>query len=60
MATSESNFDETYDLSRSPVFTETDMEKLRNKDKMEGVPLQTQWTFWIDRFHITILDLGLE
>lgn len=60
MATSEPNFDdETYDLSRSPVFTETDMEKLRNKDKMEGVPLQTQWTFWIDRFHITILDLGL-
>lgn len=41
--------DETYDLSRSPVFTTSDMEKLRSKGKKEGVPLQTQWTFWLDR-----------
>jgi len=40
---------ETYDLSRSPVFTASDMEKLREKEKKEGVPLQTEWTFWIDR-----------
>ncbi|XP_046671098.1 eukaryotic translation initiation factor 4E type 3-like isoform X2 [Homalodisca vitripennis] len=50
MATSESEvLEETYDLSRSPVFTASDMEKLRTKDKKEGVPLQTPWTFWIDK-----------
>lgn len=37
------------DLSKSPVFTLADFEKLRNKEP-EGVPLQTPWTFWLDRF----------
>lgn len=36
------------DLSKSPVFTIDDIEKLRNKET-EGVPLQTPWTFWLDR-----------
>uniref|UniRef100_A0A1B6KZ59 EIF-4F 25 kDa subunit n=1 Tax=Graphocephala atropunctata TaxID=36148 RepID=A0A1B6KZ59_9HEMI len=50
MATPESEgLEESYELSISPVFTASDMEKLRNKDKKEGVPLQTPWTFWIDR-----------
>lgn len=47
MADSDSN---TCDLSRSPVFTVSDMDNLRNKEKNEGVPLQTQWTFWVDRY----------
>lgn len=46
MAASDPN---SCDLSRSPVFTVSDMENLRNKEKVEGVPLQTQWTFWVDR-----------
>lgn len=46
MSTSEYD---TCNLSRSPVFTDSEMETLRKKEQIDGVPLQTQWTFWIDR-----------
>ena len=35
-------------LSKSPVFTSEMVDKI-DRHETEGVPLQTPWTFWLDK-----------
>ena len=35
-------------LSKSPVFTSEMVNKI-DRHETEGVPLQTPWTFWLDK-----------
>ncbi|XP_015606736.1 eukaryotic translation initiation factor 4E type 3 [Cephus cinctus] len=36
------------DLSKSPIFSETTVESIKEHDS-SGTPLQSSWTFWLDR-----------
>jgi hypothetical protein len=55
MAAYESEYgDYTCDLSTSPVFTDSALHNLRSKET-KGVPLQTPWTFWLDKYDLIII-----
>ncbi|XP_026293875.1 eukaryotic translation initiation factor 4E type 3 [Frankliniella occidentalis] len=40
--------DSSCDFSKSPVFSSAAINKMENQES-DGVPLQTPWTFWLDR-----------
>jgi hypothetical protein len=46
--------DYSCDLSQSPVFTDSTLHNLRSKET-KGVPLQTPWTFWLDKYELFII-----
>jgi hypothetical protein len=55
MAAYESEYaDYSCDLSSSPVFTDSALHSLRSKET-KGVPLQTPWTFWLDKYDLFII-----
>jgi hypothetical protein len=55
MAAYESEYaDYSCDLSTSPVFTDSALQSLRSKET-KGVPLQTPWTFWLDKYDLFII-----
>jgi hypothetical protein len=41
--------DYSCDLSKSPVFTDSAINSLHSQETT-GVPLQTPWTFWLDKY----------
>jgi hypothetical protein len=45
--------DGSCDLSKSPVFTDIALNSLRSQET-KGVPLQTPWTFWLDKYEFII------
>jgi hypothetical protein len=47
--------DYSCDFSKSPVFTDSALHSLRSKET-KGVPLQTSWTFWLDKYELFILQ----
>jgi hypothetical protein len=50
MATSQTDaVDYSRDLSESPVFADSTLNSV-DSEETTGVPLQTPWTFWLDRY----------
>lgn len=47
-ATMSDPVDSSCDFSKSPVFSTAAISKMENQES-EGVPLQTAWTFWLDK-----------
>jgi hypothetical protein len=43
--------DGSCDLSKSPIFTDIALNNIRSQET-KGVPLQTAWTFWLDKYGI--------
>lgn len=47
--------DGSCDLSKSPIFTDIALNNICSQES-KGVPLQTPWTFWLDKYGVFILQ----
>jgi hypothetical protein len=51
--------DGSCDLSKSPVFTDIALSNLSSQET-KGVPLQTPWTFWLDKYELFVISVSVN